>query len=169
MSARERAQRFGSRLWKFSTVGAGNAVVDIGTLNLLLWLFPAGGSLRIAAYNVAAIVLANANSYLWNTLWTFREKARGDARQRLLFAGQALVNVMINGGLFWLTINLVLLYATVSSTVAGNLAKVLSTVVAFAVSFFILRHLVFSGKRLRSRPKEGQGDVGGGGDESELR
>lgn len=128
-------------------MGVGNALVDVGTLNLLLWLFPAGGTPRIVAYNGVALLLANANSYLWNTLWTFGDKARGDWRQRVLFAGQALVNVAINAGLFWLTISLVLGYADLSSTVAGNVAKVLSTVVAFTVSFFILRHLVFSGKR----------------------
>lgn len=133
-------------------MGAGNAVVDVGTLNLLLWFFPvASGSLHIVAYNGVALLLANANSYLWNTLWTFREKARGDWLQRVLFAGQAVVNVAINAGLFWVSISLILGYADLSSTVAGNLAKVLSTVVAFAVSFFILRHLVFSGKPLRKR------------------
>lgn len=149
-------------------MGAGNAVVDIGTLNLLLWMFPAGGSLRIVAYNVAALVLANANSYLWNTLWTFREKARGNTEQRLLFVGQALVNVAINAGLFWLTINLFFLYADLSSTVSGNLAKVLSTIVAFSVSFFILRHLVFSGKRSRFRSAEEQEDPRRKEDEHEF-
>lgn len=147
MSARQRLRRFTARAWRFSAVGVGNALVDIGTLNLLLWLFPAEGSLRIALYNVVALVLANVNSYLWNSLWTFRENARGDTRQRMLFAGQALVNIGVNAGLFWLTLNLILGYADLSSTVAANLAKLLSTVVAFTVSFSIMRHLVFSGKR----------------------
>lgn len=136
-------------------MGAANAVVDLGTLNLLLWMFPVtSGSLHIVAYNGVALLLANANSYIWNTLWTFREKARGNWWQRVLFAGQAVVNVAINAGLFWLTISIILGYADLSSTVAGNLAKVLSTMVAFGVSFFILRHLVFSGKPLRKRPPD---------------
>lgn len=149
-------QGFGARAWRFSTVGVGNALVDVGTLNLLLWLFPVSGSLRIVAYNGAALLLANANSYLWNTLWTFSDKARGNWRQRVLFAGQALVNIGVNAGLFWLSISLVLGYADLSSTVAGNVAKVLSTVVAFTVSFFILRHLVFSGKRLSGESLSGK-------------
>lgn len=153
-------------------MGAGNALVDIGTLNLLLFLFPAGGSLRIVAYNGVALLLANANSYLWNTLWTFREKAQGNTEQRALFAVQALVNIGLNAGLFWLTINLVFLYADFSAAVAGNLAKVLSTVVAFGVSFFILRHLVFSGKawrsRSHSRPVDEQEETGKREEEHEL-
>lgn len=70
----------------------------------------------------------------------------------MLFAVQALVNIGVNAGLFWVAINLIFLYTDFSATVAGNLAKVLSTIVAFGVSFFILRHLVFSGKPWRSRP-----------------
>lgn len=154
-------------------MGAGNALVDLGTLNLLLLLFPAGGTLRIVAYNGVALLLANANSYLWNTLWTFREKAQGNTEQKVLFAGQALVNIGLNAGLFWLTITLILGYVDLSSTVSGNLAKVLSTIVAFSVSFFILRHLVFSGKpwrsRSRSRPAKEQEDMGEREDEHEIR
>jgi putative flippase GtrA len=60
-------------------------------LLLLLWSTYSPG--LFVAYNVAALVLANANSYLWNTLWTFRDQARHDAKQVGMFTAQGLLNV----------------------------------------------------------------------------
>ena len=45
-------------------MGVGNAIVDFGTLNLLLWLWPTGDPGLLALYNTLALVLANTNSYL---------------------------------------------------------------------------------------------------------
>src|SRR3712207_8742052 len=53
------------------------------------------------SYNGVALVLANLNSYVWNTRWTFRGRAkRRDPRQRVLFALQALANIAVSNGLF---------------------------------------------------------------------
>ena len=64
-----------------SAVGISNMLVDVGVLNFLLLLGPTRGPELLVLYNVAALVLANANSYLWNTLWTFRDQTRHDAKQ----------------------------------------------------------------------------------------
>lgn len=151
-----RKERFARRFGKFSAVGFSNALVDVGVLNLLIWLYPSDSSLEFALYNVAGLALANTNSYVWNTLWTFRGRTRGDAKQKGLFSLQALANVGINAGLFWASISLILGYTALSSTVGGNLAKVLSTVTAFTVSFFILQYLVFpKGGRPGDDPSSG--------------
>ena len=55
---------------KFCAVGVVNALVDFGTLNLLSWCWPTADPVRLALYNTLALVLANANSHLFNTLWT---------------------------------------------------------------------------------------------------
>ncbi|MBA2692450.1 MAG: GtrA family protein [Rubrobacter sp.] len=141
-----RLGRFARRFGKFSVVGVGNAVVDVGVLNLLIWMYAGQGAMQLAAFNLAAIILANANSYVWNTLWTFRDKAEGDARQRTLFSLQALANVGVNAGAFWVCATVIFAYTSLSPTVGGNLAKAVSVAVAFAVSFLLLRHLVFAKK-----------------------
>ncbi len=81
------------RYTQFSLVGGTNALVDIGVLNLILLLDPTRAPGKLVLYNAVALVLANANSYLWNTLWTFRHHARHDARQLSMFAAQAALNV----------------------------------------------------------------------------
>lgn len=125
-------------------VGLGNAVVDFGTLNLLLWLWPPGDPIWLALYNTLALVLANANSYFWNTLWTFRRQFRhADPRQkRVGFGAQALLNVGVNNSLFWVLAGL-LAGTTLPLVVGQNIAKVISTLGASAFSFLALRYVVF--------------------------
>jgi putative flippase GtrA len=77
-SMQESHKQTGVKYAQFSLVGTSNALVDVGTFNLLLW--PTHSPGLLVAYNVAALALANANSYLWNTLWTFRDQARHDGK-----------------------------------------------------------------------------------------
>ncbi len=147
MRKREKLRRGSIRFSKFTAVGLSNAVVDIGTLNLFLWLQPTRDPLELVFYNGVALVLANVNSYVWNTLWTFRGRAEHNLRQTVLFVLQALVNIAVSNGLFWALIRPVLIYTEVPAYLAGNVAKIISVIVASTLSFFIMRYLVFSRKR----------------------
>ena len=149
MSTRAAKLRKGSvRFSKFTVVGFINALVDIGTLNLFLWLASTRDPSVLALYNGVALVLANLNSYVWNTRWTFRGRAeRRNLRQRVLFTVQALFNISLSNGLFFVLIRPVLIYTEVPAYLAGNVAKVISVVVASTISFFVLRYVVFSRKR----------------------
>jgi putative flippase GtrA len=141
-------KRGGVRFSKFTIVGLTNAVVDIGTLNLFLWFASTRDPLVLALYNGVALVLANVNSYFWNTRWTFRARAkRRNARQRILFTVQAVFNICVSNGLFYVLVHPVLLYTDVPAYLAGNVAKLISVAVASTLSFFVLRYLVFSRKR----------------------
>ena len=70
----------GVKYAKFSLVGISSALVDVGALNLFLLVGPTRSPELLVVYNFVALGLANVNSYLWNTLWTFRDQARHDAR-----------------------------------------------------------------------------------------
>ena len=149
MSSRRTKFKKGSiRFSKFTVVGFMNALVDIGTLNLFLWLASTRDPFLLALYNGVALVLANLNSYVWNTRWTFRGRAkRHDPRQRVLFALQALANIAVSNGLFFVLIRPILIHTDVPAYLAGNVAKIISVVVASIISFFVLRYVVFSRKR----------------------
>ncbi len=121
--------------------------MDIGILNLFLWLEPTRDPMVLVVYNGIALVLANINSYAWNTLWTFRSRSERSVRQRVLFALQALLNIGVSNGLFWVLVRPVLIYTDVPTYLAGNVAKIISIVVASTISFFIMRYVVFSRKR----------------------
>ena len=137
----------GKRFSKFSIVGFSNAVVDIGVLNLFLWLQPTRDPMLLVLFNGVALVLANTNSYVWNSLWTFRGRADHGPRQTLLFALQALVNIGVSNGLFWALIRPLLVDTDIPVYLVGNTAKIISIVVASTISYFIMRYLVFSRRR----------------------
>ena len=145
--ARLRLRRFGRRFSKFSLVGFVNAALDFGVLNLLFFVHPTREPWLFAVYNLVALLLTNANSYFMNTMWTFKERAERNRRQRVLFALQAIVNVCVSYALFWFAVRVLLVYTDVPSFVGGNLAKILSAAVASTLSYFMLRHVVFSRKR----------------------
>ena len=131
------------RYTQFSVVGGSNALVDIGALNLILLFDPTRAPGKLVLYNAIALVLANANSYFWNTLWTFRHRASHDARQVSLFILQAALNVGVGSLLFWLLARWLAAYAGLSPFVGGNAAKVISMVTASTMSFVFLRYFVF--------------------------
>ena len=145
--AKAKVKSGGKRFSKFSIVGLSNAVIDIGVLNLFLWLEPTREVYVLVIYNGIALVLANLNSYVWNTLWTFRGRAEHDVRQVSLFVLQVLVNIGVSSGLFWALIHPIILYTEVPTYLAGNVAKIISVTVASTLSFFIMRYVVFSRKR----------------------
>jgi putative flippase GtrA len=147
-SRRAKLKKGGIRFSKFTVVGFFNAVLDIGTLNLFLWLASTRDPAVLALYNGVALMLANVNSYVWNTRWTFRTRAkRRDLRQRILFTLQALFNFSLSNALFFVLVHPILVYTDVPAYLAGNVAKIISVVVASTISFFLLRYLVFSQKR----------------------
>lgn len=131
------------RYTQFSSVGALNAAVDLAALNLLLLIGPTREPGQLVLYNAVALMLANANSYLWNTLWTFRHHARHDGRQVGMFVAQAILNVGVGSLVFYLCVHLLAGYVGLSPFVGGNVAKVVSMLVASTMSFLILRNLVF--------------------------
>ena len=147
MSKREKIKSGGVRFSKFSVVGLSNAVVDIGVLNLFLWLQPTREPGLLFLFNGIALVLANANSYLGNTLWTFRGRAEHNRRQTTLFVMQALVNIAVSNGLFWVLIRPLLVGTEIPAYLVGNVAKIISILVASLISFFLLRYVVFSRRR----------------------
>ena len=132
---------------QFSLVGVSNALVDVGVLNLFLLFWPTRSPELLVVYNIVALGLANANSYLWNTLWTFRDQARHDARQVSLFTAQGLLNVGVSNLLLWLTAHGLRAYTELSPLVSGNAAKGVSMVAASTMSFLFLRFFVFKRKK----------------------
>jgi hypothetical protein len=59
---------------------------------------------------------------------------------------QALFNICISNGLFFVLIRPVLIYTDIPAYLAGNVAKLISVAVASTISFFLLRYVVFSRK-----------------------
>jgi len=128
---------------RFSLVGASNALVDLGTMNLLLLIWPTRSPGMLVLYNLVALTMTNANSYLWNTLWTFKRRSRHSAKQVGMFAAQAALSVVVSTLVLWMVARGLAAYANFPPLVGGNIAKLSSMLVGSTTSFLLLRFFVF--------------------------
>lgn len=136
------------RVGRFAAVGVANAVLDLAVFNLLFFLDPTRSPALLVAYNTCAVIVAIANSYVWNSRWTFRDRPRHGRldrwRQRTLFAVQGGVNLAVND-LAVLGLSLLLTPVLgLGATTAANASKVLAMLTASAVSYLLMHHVVFA-------------------------
>jgi len=135
---------------QFTVIGISNAAVDIGSLNLLLLLHPTDHSGTLTLFNTIAYCLAVSNSYIWNSLITFRHSARGTMKQRFGFFLQGLFSLLINNGVF-LGFNLLFQFMGMPTWIRQNLAKGMAMFASFSASFLMIKYLVFKDETRRSQ------------------
>jgi putative flippase GtrA len=128
----------GVKYAQFSLVGISNAMVDLGVWNLLLLIYPTRRPEILVLYNLVALALTNANSYLWNTLWTFRHHARHDAKQVGAFGLQAAEGIGVSSIVLWLVAHGLVVYANFPPLIGGNVAKLSSMLLGSTTSFLLL-------------------------------
>jgi putative flippase GtrA len=133
----------GVKYAQFSLVGISNAMVDLGVLNLLLLTYPTSSPEILVLYNLVALAVTNANSYLWNTLWTFRHHARHDAKQVGAFGLQAAVGIGVGSIVLWLVAHVLVTYADFPPLIGANVAKLTSMLVGSTTSFVLLHFFIF--------------------------
>ncbi|ANU24084.1 GtrA family protein [Planococcus donghaensis] len=135
---------------QFTIIGISNAAVDIGSLNLLLLLYPTDHSGILTLFNTIAYCLAISNSYFWNSRITFRRSARGNRKQIFFFVLQGLFSLLINNGVF-LAFNLLLQFIDMPSWIRLNFSKGLAMFASFVASFFMIKYFVFKDKQQRHK------------------
>src|SRR5690606_8736832 len=134
---------------QFTMIGLSNAAVDIGSLNLLLLLHPTNHNLTLTIFNTVAYCLAVVNSYIWNSMITFRYAARGSSKQRFGFFLQGLFSLLINNGVF-LLFNFLFQLIGMPTWIRHNLAKALAMFASFTASFFMMKYFVFKDQPRRN-------------------
>lgn len=135
---------------QFTIIGLSNAAVDIGSLNLLLLLHPTNHNLTLTIFNTIAYCLAVSNSYIWNSMITFRHTARGSSKQRFGFFLQGLFSLLINNGVF-LLFNFLFQLIGMPTWIRHNSAKALAMFASFTASFFMMKYFVFKDQPRRNR------------------
>lgn len=143
MSIKDRFTKGILQYAQYSVIGISCGIIDIGSLNLFLILWPTHNSSLLATFNSIAYGLAVLNSYIWNSRFTFRKQARKSYRQMGLFIAQALVSLAIS--------DLVLVFAVdgfnhffiLPNWFVYNASKGLSMFLSSTSSFFFMKFLVF--------------------------
>lgn len=131
---------------RFSLIGIFNALIDVGVLNLMLFLHPPRYDLQLLGYNTLAVIAALVNSYILNAKWTFRTHANLNRREILLFIAQAVVNILVNNILLLVALNLLQGFDLLPGWIDHNAAKTVAMIGSSTASFFMMRGIVFRRK-----------------------
>lgn len=141
------------QFFQFVLIGASNTLIDYLVFLLLNGVFG-----WYYAAKIVGFALGTGNSYLWNTVWTFRRERRRDAREMLTFLGVNLVVLGLSLGLMWLLRDAVGITDERVFTVApwgepwltaDRLCTAVATGICVIVNFALNKLVVF-----RRKPKE---------------
>lgn len=136
---------------KFCIIGASSTVIDVGLLNLLVHptLLFAGGLHWIPA-QIISFAIAVANSFVWNSLWTFKGMGTGARHEQfikflLVNIGGLLLNVLVMK-LVMFTVHPALFHQGNPSPRLLNAAKAVAIVIVSLWNFTANKRWTFSGK-----------------------
>jgi putative flippase GtrA len=121
---------------RYAGVGVANTAVDFAVFALLLELGVAAGFANAFGFMAGAI-----NSYVCNTLFTFRDAetvdASGQMRRLVAFAAVTLIGLAVSA----------IVFAVFHALVADYLAKLAATLAVLSVGYLLNRTLVFAPRR----------------------
>ncbi|RSK26697.1 GtrA family protein [Bacillus sp. HMF5848] len=135
------------QFFTFSMIAGFNGLIDIGTINLLLILFPTRDATMLTVFNSIAYVLAVTNSYYWNSRLTFKySRSHKRGSELILFVVQALVSLVISNIVFVSAIY-ILDVLPVRQFIVNNISKGLAMLLSSLASFFFMKYIVFRKKQ----------------------
>jgi putative flippase GtrA len=127
---------------RFCIVGTLNAIIDVGVLNLLLWLYPTTDTWKTLGYNSIAVLLAATNSFFWNKYWTFQKSSPITGQEIYRFIVVASGTMLMNDLLMWL-LGEIFPWIMRSSLLGANALKLGAIIGTMSISFFGMRLWVF--------------------------
>lgn len=142
--------KFLSRFWailgqfgKFAAVGTLNALLDLGILNLLIFLTGVSRGIYFSAFKALSFLVAVTNSYFWNKLWTFESKLPFTGREYVRFGFFTLIGDLINVSVASFIVNFIGPPADFNPKLWANVGAVIAIFVALLWNFLIYRNIVF--------------------------
>lgn len=135
------------QIMRFFVVGGLNTFVDLLVFNLLVWGLPTQDNGLLIVYNSFAYLIGAVNSFLWNKLWTFRQRSSATNDQVARFAVVTSLGIICNDVFLWLATT-ILNSLSLSSFLWINVAKISAIAGSVAVSYVGMRFSVFTKKEL---------------------
>jgi putative flippase GtrA len=134
---------------KFALVGALNTFIDLGILNLLMWISGIALGPWYAVFKGTSFLIATTNSYFWNKHWTFvKEDTQG---KKDLFASEEFskflamtgIGLILNVGIASLVVNLIGPQFGISNEIWATIGALTATLFAWVWNFLSSKFFVF--------------------------
>lgn len=124
---------------KFFVVGVLNTLLDLGILNLLIFISGISAGVGYSLFKAISFVVANLNSYIWNKRWTFKA-AKGGFGQFFVIS---LIGLLINVGAASLVVNFVGPQLQFSPKVWANIGALFGSAAGLIWNFIGYKFIVF--------------------------
>lgn len=131
---------------KFSAIGALNTLLDLGILNILIFLTAIATGWWYSVFKGISFLVAAINSYFLNRYWTFGVKEEASAKEFSQFLIVSVIGFGLNVGVASLLVNVISHPANISPERWANIGALLATVCAMAWNFLGYKFFVFKRK-----------------------
>jgi len=132
------------QLAKFVLVGALNTFVDLGVLNLLMFVFSVSVGWLYSIFKAISFACSVLHSYFWNKFWTYGKKETGvEAKELGKFFLIAGIGFILNVGIASFVVNIIGPQFGLSLKIWANIGAIIATVCVFMWNFLGYKFLVF--------------------------
>lgn len=131
------------RLIRFSFVGVFNTLLDLGILNLLIYLFNVESPLAFSICKGVSFALAIINSYFMNKYFTFAKKEKSK-REFYLFVIISIISLFINMVISSILFYLIGLYPQIVSIhIIATISAIIGAVFSMIINYIGYSYFVF--------------------------
>jgi len=130
---------------KFSAVGAFNAFLDWGILNLLIAITGLASGFAYSGFKGTSFIIASISSYLWNKHWTFGAKndSGTDKKEVGKFFGVTIIGFFLNIVLASVIVNVIGPQGGLSPERWANVGALAATLISLIWNFVGYKFWVF--------------------------
>ncbi len=133
---------------KFVLVGGMNFLVDMGVLNMLIFITGVSQGTEQSVFKATSFIVAVVNSYFWNKFWVFKRSSTETAGKEFFqFFVVSIVGFFINIGVDKVLVDVVGPLNNMRPETWAQLAATVSAVVALFWNFAGYKFIVFDVKK----------------------
>lgn len=131
---------------KFLLVGGLNTIIDLGVLNLLIFVFGATVGILFSFFKGISFIVAVLNSYVWNKYWTFSSTSTDVAKSGKEFVQFLVVSIgglVINVGTASIVVTVIGAQFGLSDALWANVAAIAAAFTSLLWNFVGYKLIVF--------------------------
>jgi len=133
---------------KFAATGVLNTLLDIGVLNLLMFVFGITAGVAYSLFKGISFIVSNINSYFWNKNWTFGVSGTASTKEFGQFFAVSFIGFLINTGIASLVVNFIGPVSGISATLWANIGAIAATLASLVWNFLGYKFIVFKKQQL---------------------
>lgn len=133
------------QIGKFALVGGVNFLLDLGILNLLIFLTGIASGWLYSVFKGVSFIVAVINSYVLNKFWTFREQKQSKkvAKEFLTFIIVSLIGLVINNIIASFLVNYLGPQAGISENLWASIGAITASIIGMFWNFLGYKFIVF--------------------------